>query len=115
MSDKVCYFNNGQSFRYVPADYMANTAPAIGEVIFDDEADDDQLAAAFPSFAVKKANTLILAEMQALEDSVTERMKQEATAGSANTFSNGIYEGKTAAQAIVIIRNGIDSLRRTLT
>lgn len=111
MADKVCYFNNGESFRFVAAEYSANT----GEVIFDDLANTDQLATAFASFTAKNNNASILAQMQSLENSVTERMKQEATAGSTNTFVDGIYAGKTALEAIVIIRNGIDSLRETLT
>ncbi len=49
------------------------------------------------------ADDMLLVRIGLLESSVTERMRQEALAGSTDTFSGGPHDGKTAAQAIASI------------
>jgi hypothetical protein len=61
------------------------------------------------------ADDMLLLRIDILESSVTERMKQEAAAGSSNTFASGPYTGKTAAQAIAEIVAAKDALRAQFT
>ncbi len=60
-------------------------------------------------------NDMLLIRIDLLESSITERMKQEAISGSANTFPAGPYAGKTSAQAITLIVADKDALRAQLT
>jgi hypothetical protein len=107
-----CYSDNGLSFRSVDSSYAVRS----GEVAFPGLATPTQLAAAFPNYAAQVANAGILQQIDALENqTVTERMKQEAITGSANTFKTGPYAGKTSAQAMASIRAQIDTLRAQLT
>ena len=56
----------------------------------------------------------ILQQIITLQSSITDRMKIEALSGSENTFSSGVYAGKTAAQVIALIQSQIDVLREQL-
>lgn len=63
---------------------------------------------------VPPAAPTIKQQIAILENSITARMVQESISGSENTFTSGIYAGKTAMQAIIIIRDQIDNLRGQL-
>ena len=59
------------------------------------------------SAAQLKINQIVI-----LQNSITDRMKIEAMAGSTNVFQSGTaYAGKTAAQAIAAIQEQIDTIR----
>lgn len=108
-----CYSDNGQAMRAVDPSYEA----AAGEVLFPAYATDDQLASAFPQYSAKSSAKATIAQIKALEDSITDRMRDEAMLDYETVISSSKkspFYNMTARQALTSIRSQIDTLRGDL-
>lgn len=80
MVDKICYSNNGLSYRWVPEDYIIQD----GEVLFDDIPTADQISAAFSGYVVAAQKISVMSQILTLENLETPRRISEAILGSDN-------------------------------
>lgn len=111
------YSNGGFSLRA----FDPSAPPLDGEVVFPDIATPERLDAVFPGYlariAIDSANEVILAQIDALENSITNRMWRESAVGSVATMNFGSDDprtGKTASQYIVWVDGKISELRARL-
>lgn len=98
MTDKVCYYNNGTSMRWVAPDYAVVT----GEVLFDETPTSEQLAAAFPSYDTAENNEILKSQIATLEAQVTNRRIREAAIGSDSGWLENLNSQIVALRAELV-------------
>lgn len=113
MSVRYIYSNNGLSMASKAADYVLED----GEVEFDHEATEAELAAAFTSYETLKTNKSIKQQITEFESQITYRMLRESISGSTATNENWVKDDgtyRTAAEQVAYIDEQIEALRAQL-